>query len=249
MDPIVQERIPYDVSGSHRLPGVRPLSMDQVIVRDEAFVGQMAERDRVLQTRRHDVVALQDGAKAAADELLDLVLNLAYPAQAGAAVVRRPDTKSVSIDRTDPLGTVGRLVQEDFCILQKQGDEHVLTGAVLCFPASWMLAEKIGRPLTDIHMPVDGYDPGVATRVQRLFDGVQPGRPMWRYNVLRYNDPDLHQPRSQYAKRGDQSDKNAKYIRSERQVILRLLETRAVVFCIHTFVVSSCAGDYSTIPG
>jgi hypothetical protein len=37
-----------------------------------------------------------------------------------------------------------------------------LTAAILCFPASWTLAEKLGRPLGAIHGPVAGYDPGMA---------------------------------------------------------------------------------------
>ena len=248
MKPILQSTIPYDVTKVHALPGVRPLDMDQVVLRDDAFAGQMAERDRLLSECRSDVIALQDDAIPAAQELLDLVLQLAYPGEEAAASVIRPDGNKVTIDRSDPLATLGRIVQEDFCILQKQGDEHVLSGAVLCFPASWMLSEKFGHPLTGIHVPVDSYDNGVAVRVQRLFDGVQSGRPLWRYNMLRYNDPALHQPRSQYARRGDQGDKNAEYIRSERQVILRLPHTKAVVFCIHTYLVPQSAGDFSHIP-
>jgi len=41
------------------------------------------------------------------------------------------------------------------------------------------------------------YDVDVAKRVQRLFDGIKPGRPMWRFNVLEYVRPDLFQPRSE----------------------------------------------------
>jgi hypothetical protein len=197
----------------------------------------VAERDRLLRTQRDSDLQMQPSARPAAQELLDLVLGLAYPAQVGAQMIERPDGVVVPLDREDPLGTLGRLVQEDFCILQKQADEHVLTGAVLCFPASWMLAEKFGRPLMAIHVPVDSYDDNVGRRVQRLFDGVKPDRPLWRFNALPYNDPTLHQPRSQHARREDRNDARAQFLRSERQVILRLPETGAVVFAIHTFLV------------
>ena len=137
----------------------------------------------------------------------------------------------VSLDRDAPLLTLGRLVQEDICLLEKRGEEHVLTGAVLCFPANWRLAEKINRPLLGIHAPVPEYDENIARRVQRLFDGVRVGRPLWRFNKLSYSDADLHQP---YKKTdGDVTP----FIRSERQCILRLPRTDAVVFSIHTFVV------------
>ena len=124
--------------------------------------------------------------------------------------------------------------------MEKRGPEHVLTGAVLCFPASWKLSEKVGRPLTAIHDPVDEYDAGLAARVQRLFDGVQEGRPLWRMNQLWYADPELHQPRSVTAPRAiEDGPEGAAYYRSERQCILRLPQTQAVVFSIHTMVLNA----------
>ena len=47
--------------------------------------------------------------------------------------------------------------------------EHILTGAVLCFPSSWTLSEKLGKPLLRIHMPVASYDSQMGARVQRMF--------------------------------------------------------------------------------
>jgi hypothetical protein len=131
------------------------------------------------------------------------------------------------------------LVQEDICILQKRGEEHVLTGAILCFPASWRLSEKFMRPLIDIHLPVDRYDENVARRVQRLFDGIQPGRPLWRYNALWYEDAELYQPRSAQEPRHIKDPGTAPYLRSERQTLLRLPQTQAVIFSIHTYVLAA----------
>jgi len=238
MTEILQTRIPYDVAAQRRLPGIQPLAPEDWLIRDEAFASQMAYRDRLLTERRDAVLAMDESARDAAEELLDLVLDQAYPG-AGAEVTR-PDGVSVPIDRADPMGTLGRLVQEDLCILQKrEGDaEHVLTAAVLCFPASWTLAEKFMRPLIRIHVPVPEYDANLAARVQRLFDGVQPGRPLWRFNALWYDDPDLHQPRREAEQRPHRREAAEKYLRSERQSVLRLPKTRAVVFSIHTFVLA-----------
>ena len=105
----------------------------------------------------------------------------------------------------------------------------------MTFPASWRLAEKIGQPLTAIHDPVSEYTPDIARRVQRLFDGVQVGRPLWRYNQLWYHDPALFQPRSSMEPRS-KPDSAARYFRTERQCVVRLPKTRAVVFSIHTWV-------------
>tara|TARA_B100001989_G_scaffold43972_1_gene27519 strand:- start:349 stop:762 length:414 start_codon:yes stop_codon:yes gene_type:complete len=132
---------------------------------------------------------------------------------------------------------LGRLVQNDFCILQKTGNEHVLTAAALCFPASWSLEEKFLKPLIDIHTPVKEYNDVIAKRVQRLFDGLQIDRPLWRFNALYYEDPHLFQPRRANQPRRKPAPNKANYFRSERQTLVKLPKSGAIIFGIHTFVV------------
>ncbi|NOD77347.1 MULTISPECIES: DUF3445 domain-containing protein [unclassified Ruegeria] len=239
MRQILQNTIPYDVRNPRALPGIQPTTLENWLHQDDAFSGQMQRREELLFDHRDDVLALDPQAEPAARELLDLVLAQVYPS-AGETVVR-PDGAMVSIDYNRPLDTLCKLVQEDFCILQKRGDEHVLTGAILCFPASWRLAEKFMRPLIDIHVPVESYDDSIAMRVQRLFDGIQPGRPLWRFNALWYEDPELFQPRSVHAPREIRDRQQDSYLRSERQTMLRLPKTKAVVFSIHTYVLAAHA--------
>ncbi|PCH66682.1 MAG: hypothetical protein COC12_12645 [Rhodobacteraceae bacterium] len=245
MSEILQTSLPYDPMAPRALPGISALKTEDWLTHDEAYDAQMGERDRLLRDHRPDVLAMDQDARPAAQELLDLVLGLAFPG-AGAQVTR-PDGVQVVIDRDDPLGTLGRLIQEDLCILQKTDDVHVMTGAVLCFPASWTLAEKFMAPLIGIHASVQGYDAGIAARVQRLFDGVQAGRPLWRFNALWYEDATLYQPRSINDPETVHDAENAGYLRSERQSILRLPQTGAVVFSIHTYVLARAAvmGEFS----
>ena len=241
MAPILQTTLPYDALTPKPLPGIAPLAEANWLIVDDAYAGQMAERDRLITENQDAVVAMEAQARETALELLEMVLSalLKRPEQdfrLEGDSMTRPDGVTVSIDRASPLTTLGHLVQEDFCILQKRGAEHVLTGAVLCFPASWSLSEKFGRPLIGIHVPVDSYTDDVAKRVQRLFDGVRHGRPLWRFNALWYADPALHQPRSANARRDPVDPNTAPYFRSEKQSILRLPDSDAVVFSIHTFV-------------
>lgn len=239
MTAILQKTIPYNPLEPRKLPGIQPLAPQDWLIWDDGFAAQMAERERLLAQRRAAVVQMSEEALPAAKELLAMVLADRYPdLPAGADRVLRPDGAEVRIDSSDPMGTLGRITQQDFCILQKPegAGEHVLTAAVLCFPANWTLAEKFMRPLIAIHAPVDSYDSGIAARVQRLFDGVQVGRPLWRFNALWYADATLHQPRPVTGDRPRPSAEDAQYMRSERQTILRLPQSRAVVFGIHTFV-------------
>lgn len=245
MTEILQSRLPFAPWAdprTRRLPGILPVEPGDWLRVDDAFAGQMGLRDRLIAERPAAVHALRPEGRAAAAELYDLVLaQLAgTPGYAvGATAVRRPDGVVVPLDREAPLMTLGRLCQEDFCLLEKAEDaaEHVLTGAILCFPASWTLAEKIGRPLVAIHVPVPVYDADIARRVQRLFDAVRPEQPLWRANALEYNDPELHHPRSEAAPRVKPPPGVAPYIRSERQVIRRLPDSGAVVFSIHTYLI------------
>ena len=165
----LQKTLPYDPVAQRALPGIQPLPPEEWLITDEAYEGQMALRDTLLANHRDKVLALDESAREAALELLDLVLERAYPGAADS--VTRPDGVTVPIDRDDPLGTIGRLIQEDVNILQKQGDEHVLTGGVMCFPASWTLSEKFMRPMVRIHKPATVYDENIAKRVQRLPGG------------------------------------------------------------------------------
>lgn len=230
---------PWEEERTRRLPGLNPIAPGEWLLVDDAYASQMAHRRELMAIKGDVVHRLSDQARPAATELLDLVLEELLGI--GGFTVKTdhvicPDGVRVQINRDDPLRTAGALVQEDLVIMEKIEDEHVLTGAVLCFPASWSLSQKFMKPMTRIHVPVPEYTEEIARRVQRLFDGIQVERPIWRANALIYNDPELHQPRTEEERRGP-VDPGKKWVRVERQGMRRLVTSRAVIFSIHTFVV------------
>ncbi len=217
-----------------RLPGMVPVGMSDWLVRDEAYDGQMACSDRLIEERRLDVAALE-GVEAEGEELLALILaQLGDGYRVSEAQVERPDGVVVDLDGDHPLIIARQLVQEDLLIHRSFGDVHGLVGGVLCFPASWTLSEKVGRNLMGLHAPVAEYDAGLGARVQRLFDGIKAGRPMMRANFLTYESPDLFHPRPEANRRHDE---RALFMRVERQCLVRLPQSGSVVFSIHTYVV------------
>lgn len=241
MDAILHKSLPvapWMTPATWRLPGIQPVSGDDWLRVDEAYAGQMRERDRLIAERLDAVHGVLPRAMPAALELYDLVLARLRGMQGFAFAgdfLRRPDGVQVALDRDAPLVTLGRLLQEDLCILEDVGGEHLLTGAILCFPASWTLAQKLGRSMVAIHVPVDHYTAEMARRVQRLFDAIRVEQPLWRANALVYDDPELHQPRPEGARRPPPVTRD--YMRVERQCLLRLPKTQAVVFTIHTYLV------------
>lgn len=244
MSYVLQDHLPtapWMAEATRRLPGIQPMGEgDLWLARDAAFAGQMAVRDRLVEERRGEVIAACPGSERAVADLYGAVLDAlgardAYQWRNGGCV--RPDGVFVPLDASDKLGTLARLVQQDLCVLEKPAGatEHVLTAAALCFPASWTLAEKIGRPLTTIHDPVGEYDGAIAGRVQRLFDRMRVDTPLWRQNAMIYRSANLFHPRSEASPR--EEIERGGYLRSEKQVLRRLEKTEAVVFSIHTYVV------------
>jgi hypothetical protein len=241
--PILQDRLPHLPwidPRTARLPGILPVEGRDWLRVDEAYAAQMALRDRLIAGQPDIVHALLPQARPAADELYATVLDWLHSAPGfivTATNVTRPDGVTVPLDPGQPLLTLGRLVQEDLCLMQELGEEYHLTGGTLCFPASWTLAQKLGRPMTGIHDPVPLYDADIARRVARLFQAIRPEQPLWRMNYLTYDDFVLHQPRREGEKRPRPTDHV--FIRCERQCLLRLPVTKVVVFTIHTYVVDA----------
>jgi hypothetical protein len=216
-----------------RKPGVLPLDPANWIEAGKDRDVQLAYRADLIETRRETVHAALPESEAAGAELLSILC-----AHLGIAV---------------PMGepsliAAGRLVQEDFCLLEQDapGEEYRLTGAILCFPSRWSLAEKIGHPLTHIHGPVPDYTPDLAARVNRLFEGVRVGRPLWRANWTVHSTDELHQPSGEWRESED-ADADL-HIRVERQTFLRLPCSGAVVFGIRTHVdpLDAMTGDQAT---
>ena len=257
--PICQSRLPFSpwaLPLTRKLPGVQPVSHGRWLFRDDAFAAQMAERDRLVEACPDDIIAQTHEAADAVDELVSLVLKILrrdagyapVEAPSGAiAAIRRPDGVEVPFNTRAPMTLLARLVQEDLLILQPgPRGQHVLSAAVLCFPASWTLSQKMGRPLGAIHGPVADYDRNMADRVQRIIDNMFPDAPLWRANWLRYNDPALHRPRPESAPRAFDPEQPW-WLRVEYQTFHKLPRTGALVFGIHTFQVPRSALEDSQL--
>ncbi|KAA9009509.1 DUF3445 domain-containing protein [Histidinibacterium aquaticum] len=222
------------------LPKMSPVEGSWITV-DGAYAAQIAERARLMAERPGEVLCVTEGAEPAVAELVATVRAALVEDprfSVDGEIVRCPDGRAVRLGPGAGLPELGAILAEDLCLLEKRGEEHVLIAAALCFPAGWTLAEKIGRPLSRIHRPVPPYDDEIARRVQRFFDAARPGRPLWRANLHGYSVPDLFLPqREDEPKTKVQAE--PRYLRSERQTVLRLPESEAVLFAIHTTVVRS----------
>jgi hypothetical protein len=206
---------------------------------------QMAERRRLLAERPAEVVDALPESTAAQQELMALLheyLPMRFPERwqrIGGTLVNRDTGERFPADPAEPLATIGRMVQEDFCLLQDSPSGYRLTAAVLCFPAHWRLSDKLGRPLDVIHEPVPGFAERLAGPAHRFFAALQAPRPVWRVNWSLVGTPELYLPPDAHGRAREVSATHAGtqlWLRVERQTLRRLPGSGAVVFGIRTYV-------------
>ena len=142
----------------------------------------------------------------------------------------------VDSPRESPLECASRLVQEDLVLMARGDTGWQLAAASLCFPSTWVLAEKFGRDMDGIHKPVPGYAEHIGPRLLRIFDNLQVERPAWRLNWSIYDGPELYAPRRRPGPRlwlseGVVADANC-FIRIERQTLRKLPATGFILFTI-----------------
>jgi len=208
---------------------------------------QMAERRRLLAETPDAVLACLPEAEAAARELLDVLVahlcthRAGWFQREGRGLRNRLLGEFVDLAGAPPLEVAGRLVQEDFCLMQEHADGHHLTGAVLCFPTRWSLAEKLGHPLITVHEKVPFYAEKLGNPVERFFRSLRLDRLAQRLNWSVIDDPALFQLRGKGLDGIDPDITPANaltrlYLRVERQTFRRLPVSNAVVFGIRIHV-------------
>lgn len=203
--------------------GLNALDPADWLWRDAQFALETAQRRALLAERPDEVLAMLPAAEPAVRELVAMVA--AHLGQAAPETGLLPD--------------LTQLAQEDFCVMQAQADgSYVLTAALLCAPAHWRLAEKLGRPFSEIHQPVPGFNARLGGPADRFFRNLTVERPVWRANWSVVETPVLFhpQPRELLPDLAPENAGQKLWLRVERQTLRRLPESRAVVFTIRTLV-------------
>jgi hypothetical protein len=231
---------PFMEARTARPPGLSPLDPADWVVVDPDYADQMPERDRLLADRPDETMARTPEAGPALAEfraalLAHLLADGRWRRDGGA--IRRPDGAAIP-ENLPTLALAGRLCQEDFLLLAPAEPEYRLIAGVLCFPSRWSLTEKLGRPMTRIHGPVPHYAERLARRVNRVFEALAPERPLVRVNWLTHRTARLDLPQREGGKAPAAAAETGEgwFLRTERQTLLRLPETRVVVFGVKTTV-------------
>jgi hypothetical protein len=244
---------PYDGSSKLFTVGLKPLEIDRWIEVDAFLLPHLAEKQRLYAEIPEKVFVEEDGTRDAQREVLDLLgqhLTAKHPRthRAAGSDVEVAGLESTierlpHVLREAPLAKASLLVQEDLILMRRDERGWRLAAGSLCFPSSWSLAEKFGKPLQEIHAPVPGFGPGTrpAELINRMFDGLQ-GQAVERFNwSIQANDA-LYHPLSNVERidratnrptRFPDGDINAHaFIRVEHQTLRKLPVSRDILFTI-----------------
>lgn len=244
---------PYDGSSPPFTIGLRQLDPATWLEIDRHYEAYLAQKRELIAHQRDAVFRAEPDTLAAQAEVFGLVrdhLIGGFPSIFPGT--RQWETALAALDRVGaedhpPLLAASLLVQEDLVLMRRGADGWRLAAASLCFPSSWSLAEKFGRPLDEIHGPVPGFGAGTrpAGLIARMFDNLRLDRPVERTNWSLQTDAEMHKPLSSLqrdaraaarpARFGD-APVDAAFIRVERQTLRKLPLSGDVLFTIRIFV-------------
>ncbi|MER9169029.1 DUF3445 domain-containing protein [Mesorhizobium australicum] len=243
---------PYDGSSKLFTIGLKPLDPADWIEVDGHLLPYLAEKRRLYAEIPERVFVEQDGTRDAQQEVLELLgayLPERFPdthrrSDAGVAVVGATSRPTIPSSLAGaPLVAASLLVQEDLILMRRGEDGWRLAAGSLCFPSSWSLVEKFGKPLQQIHEPVPGFGPGTrpADVINRMFNGLQ-GQAVERYNWSIQSGDALYHPLSNIERIDratsrptrflDGDVKTHAFIRVERQTLRKLPASRDILFTI-----------------
>ncbi|GJL96234.1 MAG: NADH dehydrogenase [Hyphobacterium sp.] len=135
------------------------------------------------------------------------------------------------------LIAAGRLVSDDLVVMENAGEGWVSTSLLLTQPTFFSLNDAFNRELHDLHAPVPDGSPALAGKIARVFDRMPAGEVFERFNWTVQLGLERHWPhgtamREQLNTTPLDAALQALTLRVERQTLVRLEATNAILFCI-----------------
>jgi hypothetical protein len=247
---------PYDGTSKLFQIGLKPLDLRNWIEIDATFDFQLAEKRRIYAEYPDKVFVAEEGTKEVQAEVLALLsehLPARFPERyrqgnGKLTVTGHPELDGLETRELPPLHKASQLVQEDLIVMRRGDDGWRLAAGSLCFPSSWQLTEKFGKPMSGIHQPVPGFGPGTrnAGLIDRMFDKLQVGQPVERFNWSIQAGDALYHPLSNAGRidratgrpiRFPDVDAAASaFIRVERQTLRKLPVAGDILFTIRIYL-------------
>ena len=157
----------------------------------------------------------------------------------------RYDLQDESIE---PLRQMSRFIEEDFMLIQDIDGAQTITAASNAYSSSGRLVNSVGRNVAWAHEPVPQLTAKLGPRIDRMIGSIHADMPCERFNwqltplatkffphMAHAANADAMRRICDDLRRNPQRAEELLWIRVERQTLLRLPESRAVAFTLHTF--------------
>ncbi|TLD27765.1 mannosyl transferase protein [Venturia nashicola] len=264
-----------------RTMGLKTLDANNWLTLDHQYPKYHKIRTQILDTHPNETVQILKGSEKACEELFYKVSSYLvekYPNHfqlkerthgTGEWAIHNLTTgeyfyTSPLDTRFSPLDICARLTQEDFNILMldPRGGEQKLVASATLFPAAWILRERIGSTITQLHAPVTQWSTKLAPSVEKYLSRLharssspdtsglstydfkersvyfvqtlEPGINVFSKSALFVQTPNamFAVPSASEGQLGEEWI----VIRRERQTFTRLERTGAIVFTVRTRV-------------
>jgi hypothetical protein len=129
---------------------------------------------------------------------------------------------------------LGEVWEPDFLLLKSDATEafRMVAGCV-CFPSSWSLAEKIGKPLQTIHGVVPSLNAQIGSSIQSFLSRLTPGVAWLRHNWGLSRSSELNQhPQRGLSRLDGAVELSHVWLRVEHQALVTLPRGAGVLFGI-----------------
>lgn len=129
---------------------------------------------------------------------------------------------------------LGAAWEPDFLLLDKAREGVLrLVAACVCFPSSWSLEEKIGKPIEEIHGVVPGLNPSIGPQIHVFLSKLRPGMAWLRSNWGLSRSSELNQhPARNLPRLNGTEEKGEIWLRVEHQALVALPRAQGILFGI-----------------
>ncbi len=147
---------------------------------------------------------------------------------------------AVPVDPLEKCIRLGESWEPDFILLHPDDSgAYCVAGGCLCFPSSWSLQEKIGRPMEFVHGPVPGLNVELGKQINAFLAKLKPGLAWQRLNWGLSPSPQLnHHPSRQLPSLQNSTSPESVYLRMEHQALIKLPRTQGILFAIRVLNLS-----------
>ncbi|KAH8700759.1 hypothetical protein BGW36DRAFT_357407 [Talaromyces proteolyticus] len=239
--------------------GIQNCPNDDWIQIDNGYLDRLAERRQTILNHPDKTIGVNDVSSLAIQELWTEVIrhvlgrfpNL-FRLEGGDVFKNIVSGKTwrlseVSRDNTKQLLMLSENVEEDFYFMCPDSEnEFRLQGYLACFPGGFDSPSRVGLSMAEIHNPVPGYPERIKRGTDRFFSRMKGGTKVQRFNwSLQTDGKDLFRldGNNFYPEQGhnlptiqDKIDLEKCYLRCERQSLVSLKKSRAIVFCVRSYM-------------